>query len=120
MRAALPGLARIAAIAAACLALALAARYRLVEPAALTAACEPDPWQGSCALRSLVVETFLQQRIGWVALVGAIVATVSRSLRIAGFALAAGCAGMVLYSTQLAAPAALLAALVIVRGARQR
>ena len=116
----MPGLARIATIAAVCIAVSLAARYLLVEPAAFTAACERDPWQAGCTLRTLVVEAFLQQRIGWVALAGAILATVSRRQWIASFALAAGCAGMVLYSTQTAAPAALLAALVMVRGAGPR
>lgn len=120
MSATLTGSARIVAIVTVCLVLSLAARYLLVEPAAIAAACDPAPWQGRCALRTLVVEAFLQQRIGWVALACAIVATISRRLWIATFALAAGCAGMVLYSTQIAAPAALLAALVIVRSARAR
>ena len=110
-----PGLAGTIALAALSVSLALVVRYALVEPAAQAAACDPAPWQAGCAMRSLVIQAFLQQRIGWVALGAAVVATLSRRRGIAGFALAAACAGMVLYSVDSSAPAALLAALVLAR-----
>jgi hypothetical protein len=109
------GLAATIALAALSVSLALVVRYALVEPAAQAAACDPAPWQAGCAIRSLVIQAFLQQRIGWVALAAAIVATLLRRRWIAGFALAAACAGIVLYSVDSSAPAALLAALVLVR-----
>ena len=98
------------------LALAGLARYWLVEPADLTATCDAAPWQGAaCVLRSLTVQAFAAQRLGGLALACALLALVMRWRGAALLALAAGSAGLVLYSTRLAAPAVLLAALVLVR-----
>lgn len=95
--------------------LAAASRYALVEPAALAAACDASPWQGRCALRSLTIQAFVEHRLGLAALAAALLATLARSRWIAAAALAAGGAGLVLYSAGLAAPAVLLGALVLVR-----
>jgi len=101
------------------LALAGLARHRLVEPADLTAACDAAPWEGAvCTLRSLTVQAFAAQRLGGLALFCALLALMTRWRGPALLALAAGGAGLVLYSTGLAAPAALLAALVLVRPAK--
>ncbi len=100
------------------LALAGLARYWLVEPAGLTAVCDATPWEGAaCTLRSLTVQMFTAQRLGASALACALLALAMRSRGAALLALAAGSAGLVLYSTLLAAPAALLAALALVRPA---
>jgi hypothetical protein len=98
------------------LALAQGLRQGLVEPAALTAACDAAPWQdAACALRTLTVQAFVQQRIGFAALVLALLATLTRRRALARLALVPAAAGLVLYSSTLAAPALLLAALVCVR-----
>jgi hypothetical protein len=107
-------------LALALLALLLAnlARHRLVEPADLTAACDAAPWDGlACSLRTMTVQMFAAQRLGLLALAAAVVATVTRWRGLALVALTAGTAGLVLYSTLFAAPAVLLALLVLARGA---
>ncbi len=106
------------AIAAVAVALASAARFGLVEPPAMAAACDPAPWEGACALRTLLVGAFHEARLGWAALALALLATVTRRRDVAGLALAAGCAGAVLYSAGASVPAALLAALVYARPPR--
>jgi hypothetical protein len=107
------------AVLLAALVLASLARYRLVEPADLTAACDAAPWQGAaCALRTLTVQAFAGQRLGGLALFCALLALMTRWRGPALLALAAGGAGLVLYSTGLAVPAVLVAALVLVRPAK--
>ena len=99
--------------------LAWALRLGLVEPAAMSGACAADPGHGGwCALRWLTIQAFIDQRLGAFALAAALLASVTRRRSIAAWALAAGGAGLVLYSAGLAAPATLLAALVLVRPAR--
>lgn len=103
-------------VAALALAVAMAARHGLVEPAALTARCDAAPWQGfECSLRTLIVQAFVGQRIGVLAVVLALLATVMRWRAAAIASLMIGSAGMVLYSLTWAAPAVLLAGLVLVR-----
>ena len=103
-------------VAALSLVLAGLARYRLVEPAGLTATCDAAPWQGAvCVLRSLMVQAFAAQRLGGMALALGLLALLARWRVAALLALAAGSAGLVLYSTALAAPAVLLAGLALVR-----
>lgn len=107
-------------LVAALLAMAVAnlARHRLVEPAALTARCDAAPWDGAaCTLRTLTIQTFAAQRLGWAALACGLLATLLRWRVLAWAALAGGSAGLVLYSAALAAPAALLGVLVLARPA---
>jgi len=101
--------------------LASLARHRLVEPAGLTATCDAAPWDGlACSARTLTVQAFAAHRLGVFALGAALLATLTR-WRLAAFAaLLAGGAGLVLYSASLAAPAVLLAALVLARPAGAR
>jgi hypothetical protein len=104
------------ALAAASLLLARLARHRLVEPADLTAACDAAPWSDlACTLRTLVIQAFAAQRLALAALGCGLLATLTRSRALALAGLATGCAALVLYSVWLAAPAVLLAALVLVR-----
>lgn len=117
------GRAILAPLGAFLLAVALAslARHRLVEPAGLTATCDAAPWDGLvCTARTLTVQSFAAHRLGVFALGTAIVATLTRWRGAALAALLAGGAGLVLYSTSLAAPAVLLAALVLARPAGAR
>jgi hypothetical protein len=96
------------------LALSSLVRYRLVEPADLTALCAASPWDSpACLLRSLAVQAFSGQRIGIAALACALLALLSGRRSIALLALASASAGLILYSTDWAAPAVLLAALAL-------
>ena len=95
------------------------ARHGLVEPADLTARCDATPWlDAPCGLRTIVVQAFIDQRIGLVALGLALLATFLRRPALAWLGLAAGAAGLVLYSAGPAAAAVLLSALVCVRPGR--
>ncbi|MCC7311085.1 MAG: hypothetical protein IT510_07555 [Sulfuritalea sp.] len=108
-----PFVAPIVALSAA-LVLASLARHRLVEPAALTALCDAMPWESTtCILRSLTVQAFAGGRLGMFALALAVLALLTRWRTVGLVALAAAGAGLVLYSTRWAAPAALLAALAL-------
>jgi hypothetical protein len=102
----------------AALTLAALARHRLVEPADLSAVCDAAPWEGAvCTLRTLTVQGFAAQRLGLAAMACALLALVTRWRWAALTALALGSAGLVLYSVGWAAPAVLIAALVLVRSA---
>ena len=112
---ALRGLALAALVALA----ALALRRLAIEPAAIAHACDPVPWQGACAARSALLRTFAHQELGWAAFASGAVATLLRSSRLAHLALAAGGAGLVLYSPEPAAVGALLGLLVLARASAQ-
>lgn len=102
------------------LAAASFARHGLVEPVELTHRCDADHWDGAaCTVRTLVVQAFAAQRLGWTALACGLLATVLRWRVLAWVALGLGSAGLVLYSAALGAPAALLGALVLARGGRR-
>ena len=102
--------------ASAGVALALAARHGLVEPAGLTAVCDATPWRDlTCALRTSTVQAFIEHRLGGSALALATLATLTRWRAAALAALAAGGAALVLYSAELGAVALLLGGLVCVR-----
>jgi len=105
----------------AALVLASLARHQLVEPADLTARCDAAAWEGiACTFRTLTIQAFAGQRLGTLALAAAVIATLTRWRALAIAAVAAGSAGLVLYSTLLSAPAVLLAALVLARPAEAR
>ena len=98
------------------LTLALAARHGLIEPAQLSAACDASPWQsGLCAARTLTIEAFIGHRLAGVALGCGALALLTRWRWAALTSLAAGSAGLVLYSAGPCAPAVLLGALAWVR-----
>ena len=97
------------------LALAAAARHGLVEPADITTRCDGGAQDAWCSVRTWIIQAFVNQRIGWVALALAVIATVTGWRSIAAAALFAACAGLILYTTELCAPAALMALLVFVR-----
>lgn len=104
------------------LAIAALLRYQVVEPVAIAHHCAPAPWHGWCALRTAVTTAFRHQEIGWVALAVSIAAVVAvagnaRQLarRLARAGLALGAVGLILYSYDPAAVAAVLAAVVLAR-----
>jgi len=112
---ALPAVLRGAAPFGIAVALALLVRHLVVEPAPIAHACDPAPWAGACALRTLVILGFATQGIGWAALGAGLAATLARGRRLAGAALVLGGAGLVLYSFTPSALGALLGMLVLVR-----
>ena len=113
----------VVSICAMALLLASAARHRLVEPADMTAFCDAGGQTLACWVRAWTIQAFVHQRIGWAALALALIATATGyraiylplHLLIAAAALFVACAGLILYTTELCAPAVLLAALVFVR-----
>jgi hypothetical protein len=111
-----PSLAFAIALAAAAGAAAYAARHGAIEPAAIAHACDPDPWRGACAARTLLIHLIAGSWFGWIAVLAGGWATLSRSRRWAALALAAGAAGLVLYAPEPAAVGGLLGALVLARG----
>jgi hypothetical protein len=95
-------------------------RHGLVEPALLTARCDAivwtqvigSPWSSVdwvCGVRTLTVQAFVNHRLANVALVLAVLALWLRWRWLTLAALFAGAAGLVLYSTDRAALALLLA-----------
>jgi hypothetical protein len=107
---------RLLVPAALVLVLALAFRHGMVEPTSWSFACQQAPWSGWCTVRTLLLATFRHGELGWFALLVGLLALLARSPRIASGALAAGCAGLVLYSYEPAAVGALLGLVVIARG----
>ncbi len=112
---ALPAILLRAAPFGVAVAAALLVRHLVVEPAPVAHACDPAPWTGACALRTLIVYSFATQGIGWAALAAGLGATFLRSRRLAQAALALGGGGLVLYSFAPSAFGALLGMLVLVR-----
>lgn len=95
--------------------LAAAARHWLIEPVSLSQRCDAGLADAWCAVRWWTIQAFVQQRIGWFALTLALLASIGARRGVAAVALIAAGAGLVLYSAELCAPAALLALLVFAR-----
>lgn len=97
------------------LGLAAGARHGLVEPAHLTAHCDGGGISVACEVRRLVIQVFVHERLGWAAWALAAIALLTpvrwRRLRdtAAGATLVTASAGLVLYTTELCAPAVLFA-----------
>jgi hypothetical protein len=107
--------ARAAWPAALAMLVAAALRFLAVEPEAIAHACQPEPWSGLCAARSALIQLFLGQRIGWLALALALAALAFRRRAVARLALALAGAGLVLYSPEPASAALVVSALVLAR-----
>ena len=90
-------------------------RYRLVEPAALAQACAAGAGGLRCALRAATVVAFHSHGLTLVCGALALLALITRWRLIAALALAAGAAGLVLYSFEAGAAALLVGALVLAR-----
>jgi hypothetical protein len=87
-------------------------RYTWIEAVDVAARCDAGVGGFVCTLRAWIIQAFVHQRLGWAALGAAALAFAFTSPWLAGMALFLACSGLVLYSTELSAPAALLAALV--------
>ena len=60
------------------LGLALIVRHVVVEPTAIAHGCDLDPWAGWCAPRTVLIHSFVQQRIGWLAFAAGVASIVIR------------------------------------------
>jgi hypothetical protein len=108
-------------IAVGCIALIAAnyVRYGLIEPASVGAFCETAITDVACQIRSAIIALLSEQRLGWLAVVAALLALVFGVQTIGWIAWFLACTGFVLYHAELAAPALLLAGVALVRS-RQR
>ena len=95
-------------------------RMHYIEPSHIAFACQPEPWSGWCALRSLLIQTFAHQGLGWAALAAGILAWVTRASSPAYLALFFGLAGLVFYCYELAVVGVMSGLLVLVRNLSQR
>ncbi|MGN6234621.1 hypothetical protein [Dyella sp.] len=102
-------------------ALAAWLRYQLVEPPALAERCaaaiDPPAW---CALRTRVVEGFLNNSFGYLALAATALAWLRQRLWTAALAAALGAFALELYCYQFGALALLAGAVLLVRDAARR
>lgn len=90
-------------------------RYRLVEPAALAQACAAGAGGLRCALRAAAVAAFHSHALEVACGTLTLLALITRGRLVAALALAAGAAGLVLYSFDAGAAALLAGALVLAR-----
>ena len=88
-------------------------RYRLVEPATLAQACAAGAGGLRCALRAMTVVAFHSHGLEMVCGALTLLALITRWRLIAALALAAGAAGLILYSFETGAAALLAGALVL-------
>jgi hypothetical protein len=104
-----------AAVALAVLALAMAARFLLIEPRAMGLACVEGerPWW--CLLRDLLVLVSVNEVWGLAALGAGISGLLARPRWISGLAFGAGLAGLVLYNAGTAAAGLLLGIIGLLR-----
>lgn len=118
------GVATIVAVGVAVLALALGARYGLIENGVLPRDCTApaaEAQSGLCALKWTLVQLFHEQRLGIFSLVCGALAFVLGCGRLAWAGWIAGLAGLVLYNYDYAAVGALLGLLVLAAaGDKQR
>ena len=105
----------LAVLCASCFALALSARYGLIEPSDQAALCRADPTRWTCLLKEGLVSIFAHQRLGFFALTCAALALLTQAHALAWLALIAGCFGLVLYCPELSAPSLVLGALILAK-----
>lgn len=113
----------IAAVGAAVLAAALLLRYGALEAGVFPLDCGgafTHGFDGICAAKGLLVQSFLHDRLGWLSLVLGLAAFATRRRGFAWGGWITGIAGLVLYSFDPAAVGALLSLLVLARAASQR
>jgi len=104
------------------LAAVLGLRYGVIEAGLLPLNCAggagaAPAWQ--CALKTVLVHTFIDQRVGWFSLATGAIAFAWSCRRLAWAGWLSGIAGLVLYSFDPAAVGALLALFVLARPRQQ-
>lgn len=100
------------------LAFALVARYGMLESGWLPAQCGGSlaaGVQGWCSAKWVLIQSFVDQRLGWVSLGAGVLAFASRGRTMALIGWFTGIAGLVLYSFDPAAVGAVLSLLVLAR-----
>lgn len=103
------------------LGVALLLRYLMVENTELALHCDVHRFEGWCAVRTPLVVAFFRQDLGVVALVLAALGCWRQSRVLARWALSVAVAGLILYSYQPAAVAALVSVMLLARiNARQQ
>ena len=112
---ALHGIARWLYATAGIMLLSALVRYQLIEPFSWSEWCVASPWEGWCALRSLVIELIQQQRIGWLATIAGMLAILTGWSWAAGSALLCGAFAVVLYAVEPGAFGGLLGLLLLLR-----
>lgn len=96
-------------------AVALWLRHGLLEAGLLPRDCSlAGAPAAACAFKTVLVQSFLDQRLGWASLIAGVLGFVLSCRRLAWAGWLAGVAGLVLYSYDPAAIGALLALLVLV------
>lgn len=109
---------RVAAAGALVLAVALGVRLGLLEAGYFPLDCTAEGAQGyelRCAVKQVLVQAFIFQRIGWVSLALGAAAFFLRRRAWAWGGWLSGITGLVLYNFDLAAAGALLSLLVLAR-----
>lgn len=114
--------ARLAGVSSIVLAAVLLLRYAVLEAGVLPAECAPrlaDGLSGWCLVKWMLVQAFVQQRLGWASLILGVGAFLSRRQPLAWGGWLCGIAGLVLYSFDYAAVGAMLSLLVLAHGGAQ-
>ena len=102
------------AVPALVLALAFAVRRWVVEPEALSFACQAGgPWW--CPMRTVLIAAFHHGALGGASLVTGLVAFATRRAWVASLAVSLGFAGLILYNYELGAVGVLLGTLRLAR-----
>lgn len=114
--------ARVVWVSSIVLVAVLLLRYAVREAGLFPAECAPhfaDGLEGWCLAKWLLVQVFVQQRLGWTSLILGVAAFVSRRQPVAWGGWLSGIAGLVLYSFDYAAVGAMLSLLVLAHGGAQ-
>lgn len=114
--------AAVVAVGAATIASAALVRYGLIEGGRLPAECGgslAQGVQGWCGVKWLVLQSFMQQRLGWLSLVCGVAAFALRRRGLAWVGWVSGLGGLVLYNFELAAVGGMLSLLVLTRPTAQ-
>ena len=90
-------------------------RYLVVEPATVGAFCEAAITDWRCQIRQGILALLTDQRLGWLAIALAALSLVFAVAWMGWFAWFVASAGFVLYNAELAAPALLLAGVMLAR-----
>jgi hypothetical protein len=109
-------------VAAGVLSIASVLRYGMLESGFLPAGCGgslAEGLDGWCAVKWLLVQSFVDQRLGWFGFVSGALAFIGRLRPLAWAGWGLGLAGLVLYNQELAAVGTLLSLLVLMRGSPQ-
>ena len=90
-------------------------RYSVIEPASIGAFCEAAATDCWCQIRQAILALLTEQRLGWLAIALAVVSLILTAAWMGWLAWFVASAGFVLYNAELAAPALLLAGVMLAR-----